>query len=163
MSKDTDLRAPGAAANADAGTEAALNRAALDYHRFPTPGKISVQPTKDMSTQRDLALAYSPGVAAACMAIHHAPDEAFSLTSRGNLVAVITNGTAVLGLGNIGALAGKPVMEGKGCLFKKFAGVDVFDIELAERDPDKLVEIIAALEPTLGGINLEDIKAPECF
>ncbi len=163
MTKDTDLRAPGATANADAGTEAALNRAALDYHRFPTPGKISVQPTKDMSTQRDLALAYSPGVAAACMAIHHAPDEAFSLTSRGNLVAVITNGTAVLGLGNIGALAGKPVMEGKGCLFKKFAGIDVFDIEVDETDPEKFIETVARLEPTFGGINLEDIKAPECF
>src|SRR4051794_18784490 len=116
-----------------------------------------------MTTQRDLALAYSPGVAAACMAIKHAPIEAFNLTSRGNLVAVISNGTAVLGLGNIGALAGKPVMEGKGCLFKKFAGIDVFDIEIDETDPDKLVEIIASLEPTFGGINLEDIKAPECF
>ncbi|WP_082504103.1 NADP-dependent malic enzyme [Methylobacterium sp. Leaf117] len=163
MSKDTDLRTAGAAANADAGTEAALTRAALDYHRFPTPGKIAVQPTKDMSTQRDLALAYSPGVAAACMAIHHAPDEAYSLTSRGNLVAVITNGTAVLGLGNIGALAGKPVMEGKGCLFKKFAGIDVFDIEIDETDPEKFIETVARLEPTFGGINLEDIKAPECF
>ncbi|MGU3361432.1 NADP-dependent malic enzyme [Methylobacterium sp. M6A4_1b] len=163
MSKDTDLRTAGAAANADAGTEAALTRAALDYHRFPTPGKISVQPTKDMSTQRDLALAYSPGVAAACMAIHHEPDEAYSLTSRGNLVAVITNGTAVLGLGNIGALAGKPVMEGKGCLFKKFAGIDVFDIEVDETDPEKFIETVARLEPTFGGINLEDIKAPECF
>ena len=163
MSKDTDLRAAGAAANADAGTEAALTRAALDYHRFPTPGKISVQPTKDMSTQRDLALAYSPGVAAACMAIAHEPDEAYSLTSRGNLVAVITNGTAVLGLGNIGALAGKPVMEGKGCLFKKFAGIDVFDIEIDETDPEKFIETVARLEPTFGGINLEDIKSPECF
>ncbi|WP_082515429.1 NADP-dependent malic enzyme [Methylobacterium sp. Leaf112] len=163
MSNEADLRAPGAVANADAGTEAALERAALDYHRFPTPGKISVQPTKDMSTQRDLALAYSPGVAAACMAIKHDPEEAYSLTSRGNLVAVITNGTAVLGLGNIGALAGKPVMEGKGCLFKKFAGIDVFDIEIDETDPEKLIEIIAKLEPTFGGINLEDIKAPECF
>ncbi|MCI9880106.1 MULTISPECIES: NADP-dependent malic enzyme [Methylobacterium] len=163
MSKDTDLRTAGAAANADAGTEAALTRAALDYHRFPTPGKITVQPTKDMSTQRDLALAYSPGVAAACMAIHHDPEEAYSLTSRGNLVAVITNGTAVLGLGNIGALAGKPVMEGKGCLFKKFAGIDVFDIEVDETDPEKFIETVARLEPTFGGINLEDIKAPECF
>ncbi|MCJ2081471.1 NADP-dependent malic enzyme [Methylobacterium sp. J-090] len=163
MSNEADLRAPGAVANADAGTEAALERAALDYHRFPTPGKISVQPTKDMSTQRDLALAYSPGVAAACMAIKHDPEEAYNLTSRGNLVAVITNGTAVLGLGNIGALAGKPVMEGKGCLFKKFAGIDVFDIEIDETDPEKLIEIIARLEPTFGGINLEDIKAPECF
>ncbi len=120
-------------------------------------------PTKDMTTQRDLALAYSPGVAAACLAIKDDPLEASNLTSRGNLVAVITNGTAVLGLGNIGAMAGKPVMEGKGCLFKKFAGIDVFDIEIDETDPDKLVEIIASLEPTFGGINLEDIKAPECF
>ena len=137
--------------------------AALDYHRSPTRGKISVVPTKGLTNQRDLALAYSPGVAAACDAIVADPAEAFELTSRGNLVAVVTNGTAVLGLGNIGPLASKPVMEGKGCLFKKFAGVDVFDIELAETDPDKLVDIIAALEPTLGGINLEDIKAPECF
>src|SRR5829696_5402423 len=140
-----------------------LVKAALDYHRFPTPGKITVLPTKDMTTQRDLALAYSPGVAAACLAIKDDPIEASNLTSRGNLVAVISNGTAVLGLGNIGALAGKPVMEGKGCLFKKFAGIDVFDIEVDETDPDKLVEIVAALEPTFGGINLEDIKAPECF
>ena len=162
MSEEANLRTPGEA-DAEAGSDDALTRAALDYHRFPTPGKISVLPTKDMTTQRDLALAYSPGVAAACMAIKHAPIEAFNLTSRGNLVAVITNGTAVLGLGNIGALAGKPVMEGKGCLFKKFAGIDVFDIEIDETDPDKLVEIIASLEPTFGGINLEDIKAPECF
>src|ERR671912_235976 len=140
-----------------------LIKAALDYHRFPTPGKITVLPTKDMTTQRDLALAYSPGVAAACLAIKGNPLEAANLTSRGNLVAVISNGTAVLGLGNIGALAGKPVMEGKGCLFKKFAGVDVFDIEVDETDPAKLVEIVASLEPTFGGINLEDIKAPECF
>ncbi len=137
--------------------------AALDYHRSPTRGKISVVPTKGLTNQRDLALAYSPGVAAACDAIVANPAEAFELTSRGNLVAVVTNGTAVLGLGNIGPLASKPVMEGKGCLFKKFANIDVFDIELAENDPDKLIEIIAALEPTLGGINLEDIKAPECF
>ncbi|MEZ5658598.1 MAG: NADP-dependent malic enzyme [Burkholderiaceae bacterium] len=137
--------------------------AALDYHRFPTPGKIAVVPTKSMATQRDLSLAYSPGVAEACMAIHADPAQASSLTARGNLVAVITNGTAVLGLGNIGPLAGKPVMEGKGCLFKKFAGIDVFDIELAETDPDALVDTIARLEPTFGGINLEDIKAPECF
>lgn len=136
---------------------------ALDYHRAPTRGKISVVPTKSLTNQRDLALAYSPGVAAACNAIVADPDQVRELTSRGNLVAVVTNGTAVLGLGNIGPLASKPVMEGKGCLFKKFAGIDVFDIELAERDPDKLIEIIAALEPTLGGINLEDIKAPECF
>ncbi len=138
-------------------------KAALDYHRYPTPGKISVESTKGLTNQRDLALAYSPGVAAACDAIVEDPTQARELTSRGNLVAVVTNGTAVLGLGNIGPLAAKPVMEGKGCLFKKFAGIDVFDIELAENDPDKLIDIIAALEPTLGGINLEDIKAPECF
>ena len=141
-----------------------LEKLALDYHAFPTPGKISVTPTKPLANQDDLSLAYSPGVAAACMAIHAEGDEAAAkYTSRSNLVAVVTNGTAVLGLGNIGPLAAKPVMEGKGCLFKKFAGIDVFDIELAETDPDKLVEIIAALEPTLGGVNLEDIKAPECF
>jgi malate dehydrogenase (oxaloacetate-decarboxylating)(NADP+) len=140
-----------------------LKHAALEYHRLPTPGKISVVPTKGLFNQRDLALAYSPGVAYACKAIEADPAQAASLTSRANLVGVVTNGTAVLGLGNIGPLAGKPVMEGKGCLFKKFAGIDVFDIELAERDPDKLVDMIAALEPTLGGINLEDIKAPECF
>ncbi|ALM81780.1 NADP-dependent malic enzyme [Bordetella sp. N] len=141
-----------------------LTKLALDYHQYPTPGKISVTPTKTLATQDDLSLAYSPGVAAACMAIHAEGDDAASkYTSRGNLVGVITNGTAVLGLGNIGPLAAKPVMEGKGCLFKKFAGIDVFDIELAETDPDKLVDIIAALEPTLGGVNLEDIKAPECF
>src|SRR5690349_4407695 len=162
MSEEANLRTPGEA-DAEAGPDEALSRAALDYHRFPMPGKISVLPTKTMTTQRDLALAYSPGVAAACMAIKHAPTEASNLTSRGNLVAVISNGTAVLGLGNIGALAGKPVMEGKGCLFKKFAGIDVFDIEIDETDVDKLVEIIASLEPTFGGINLEDIKAPECF
>ncbi|AYH42510.1 NADP-dependent malic enzyme [Azoarcus sp. DN11] len=137
--------------------------AALEYHRSPTRGKISVVPTKSLVNQRDLALAYSPGVAAACDAIVEDPANAREYTSRGNLVAVVTNGTAVLGLGNIGPLASKPVMEGKGCLFKKFAGIDVFDIELAENDPDKLIEIIASLEPTLGGINLEDIKAPECF
>lgn len=141
-----------------------LSKLALDYHAYPTPGKISVTPTKPLANQDDLSLAYSPGVAAACMAIHAEGDEAAAkYTSRSNLVAVITNGTAVLGLGNIGPLASKPVMEGKGCLFKKFAGIDVFDIELDETDPDKLVDIIAALEPTLGGINLEDIKAPECF
>ncbi|AUM00632.1 NADP-dependent malic enzyme [Rhodocyclaceae bacterium] len=137
--------------------------AALDYHRSPTRGKISVVPTKGLTNQHDLALAYSPGVAAACDAIVADPGQARELTSRGNLVAVVTNGTAVLGLGNIGPLAAKPVMEGKGCLFKKFANIDVFDIELAENDPDKLIDIIAALEPTLGGVNLEDIKAPECF
>ncbi|HMO44530.1 MAG TPA: NADP-dependent malic enzyme [Rubrivivax sp.] len=143
--------------------EEALREAALEYHRLPVQGKISVTPTKPLSNQRDLSLAYSPGVAYACLAIEKDPALAAEYTSRANLVGVITNGTAVLGLGDIGALAGKPVMEGKGCLFKKFAGIDVFDIELAEHDPDKLVEIIAALEPTLGGINLEDIKAPECF
>ncbi|MBD9393249.1 NADP-dependent malic enzyme [Acidovorax sp. ACV01] len=143
--------------------EQALRDAAREYHRNPTRGKISVTPTKPLSNQRDLSLAYSPGVAYPCLDIAADPSKAFDYTSRGNLVAVITNGTAVLGLGDIGPLASKPVMEGKGCLFKKFAGVDVFDIELDERDPDKLIEIIAALEPTLGGINLEDIKAPECF
>ncbi|HET8869246.1 MAG TPA: NADP-dependent malic enzyme, partial [Aquabacterium sp.] len=143
--------------------EQALRDAANEYHRLPTRGKISVTPTKPLSNQRDLSLAYSPGVAYPCLAIEQDPTLAAEYTSRGNLVAVVTNGTAVLGLGDIGPLASKPVMEGKGCLFKKFAGVDVFDIELAERDPNKLVDIIAALEPTLGGINLEDIKAPECF
>ena len=137
---------------------------ALDYHEFPTPGKISVVPTKPLANQDDLSLAYSPGVAAASMTIHAEGEAAAArYTSRANLVGVVTNGTAVLGLGNIGPLAAKPVMEGKGCLFKKFAGIDVFDIELNEHDPDKLVDIIAALEPTLGGVNLEDIKAPECF
>ena len=140
-----------------------LRNAALEYHRTVPPGKISVAPTKGLTNQRDLALAYSPGVAAACELIAANPAEASSMTSRGNLVAVVTNGTAVLGLGDIGPLAGKPVMEGKGCLFKKFAGIDVFDIEVGENDPDKLVDMIAALEPTFGGINLEDIKAPECF
>jgi malate dehydrogenase (oxaloacetate-decarboxylating)(NADP+) len=140
-----------------------LKQSALAYHQNPRPGKISVTPTKPLSNQLDLSLAYSPGVAAACMAIYDEPLDAQKYTSRGNLVGVITNGTAVLGLGNIGPLAAKPVMEGKGCLFKKFAGIDVFDIELSESDPDKLVEAIAMLEPTLGGINLEDIKAPECF
>lgn len=140
-----------------------LRQSALDYHRFPTPGKIHVAPTKPLTTQRDLALAYSPGVAAACDAIVANPADAYEYTARGNLVAVISNGTAVLGLGNIGPLAGKPVMEGKGVLFKKFAGIDVFDLEVNENDPDKLVDIICSLEPTFGGINLEDIKAPECF
>ena len=140
-----------------------LREAALEYHRLPAPGKISVRPTKSLTNQRDLALAYSPGVAAACDAIAENPATAADYTSRANLVGVVTNGTAVLGLGNIGPLAAKPVMEGKGCLFKKFAGIDVFDIELAENEPDRLIDIIAALEPTLGGINLEDIKAPECF
>jgi malate dehydrogenase (oxaloacetate-decarboxylating)(NADP+) len=140
-----------------------LKQAALDYHRADPPGKIRVAPTKALVTQRDLALAYSPGVAYACEAIVADPNTASELTARGNLVAVISNGTAVLGLGDIGPLAGKPVMEGKGVLFQKFAGIDVFDIEVDERDPDRLVDIIASLEPTFGGINLEDIKAPECF
>lgn len=140
-----------------------LKQSALDFHEFPTPGKIQVSPTKPLATQRDLALAYSPGVAAPCLEIEKDPLAAYKYTARGNLVGVISNGTAVLGLGNIGALAGKPVMEGKGVLFKKFAGIDVFDIEIDEMDPDKLIEVIAALEPTFGGINLEDIKAPECF
>src|SRR5688500_16160550 len=143
--------------------EEALRDAANEYHRSPTRGKISVTPTKPLSNQRDLSLAYSPGVAYPCLDIQANPSLAAEYTARGNLVGVITNGTAVLGLGDIGPLAGKPVMEGKGCLFKKFAGIDVFDIELAERDPDKIVDIVTALEPTLGGINLEDIKAPECF
>ena len=140
-----------------------LDQAALEYHRHPTPGKICVTPTKSLSTQHDLALAYSPGVAAPCRAIVDDPDTARDLTARGNLVAVVTNGTAVLGLGDIGPLAAKPVMEGKGVLFKKFADIDVFDMELDEKDPDRLVDIIAAMEPTFGAINLEDIKAPECF
>ena len=140
-----------------------LKKNALEYHRLPVPGKIEVTATKSLITQRDLALAYTPGVAAACDAIVENPTSARDYTVRGNLVAVVTNGTAVLGLGNIGPLASKPVMEGKAVLFKKFAGINVFDIELAENDPDKLVDIIASLEPTFGGINLEDIKAPECF
>ena len=143
--------------------EETFRKAALEYHEQGRPGKISVTPTKQLSNQRDLALAYSPGVAAACEEIVTDPANAFRYTARGNLVGVITNGTAVLGLGNIGPLASKPVMEGKAVLFKKFAGIDVFDIEINEQDPDKLVEIIAGLEPTFGGINLEDIKAPECF
>ena len=142
---------------------AELRRAALEYHEFPTPGKIAIAATKQMVNQRDLSLAYSPGVAAACEEIVADPANAFKYTARGNLVAVITNGTAVLGLGNIGPLAAKPVMEGKAVLFKKFAGIDVFDIEIAENDLDKLIDHIAALEPTFGGINLEDIKAPDCF
>src|SRR3954466_2709927 len=140
-----------------------FRKSALDYHRSPRPGKLSVEATKRMANQRDLALAYSPGVAAPCEAIAADPGVARNLTARGNLVAVITNGTAVLGLGAIGPLASKPVMEGKAVLFKKFAGIEVFDIEIDERDPQKLVDIIASLEPTFGGINLEDIKAPECF
>ena len=149
--------------NTQENKRAELNRAALEYHEFPTPGKIAIAATKQLTNQRDLALAYSPGVAAPCEEIVKDPNNAFKYTSRGNLVAVITNGTAVLGLGDIGPLAAKPVMEGKGVLFKKFSGIDVFDIEINEKDPDKLVEIIASLEPTFGGINLEDIKAPDCF
>jgi malate dehydrogenase (oxaloacetate-decarboxylating)(NADP+) len=141
-----------------------LRRAALEFHEFPIPGKIAIAPTKQVSNQHDLALAYSPGVAAPCEEIVKDPNNAFKYTARGNLVAVITNGTAVLGLGDIGPLAAKPVMEGKGVLFKKFANIDVFDIEIDEKnDLDKLVDIIASLEPTFGGINLEDIKAPDCF
>jgi malate dehydrogenase (oxaloacetate-decarboxylating)(NADP+) len=142
---------------------ALLRKAALEYHEFPKPGKIAIAATKQMVNQHDLALAYSPGVAAPCEEIVKDPNAAFRYTSRGNLVGVVTNGTAVLGLGDIGPLAGKPVMEGKAVLFKKFSGIDVFDIEINEKDPEKLVEIIAALEPTFGGINLEDIKAPDCF
>ncbi len=140
-----------------------IKQAALEYHQTPTPGKIKITATKALTTQQDLALAYSPGVAAPCMAIADDPSTAADYTSRGNMVAVVTNGTAVLGLGDIGPLASKPVMEGKGVLFKKFAGIDVFDIEIDEKDPDKLIDIIASLEPTFGGINLEDIKSPECF
>ena len=140
-----------------------LRRQALDYHRLPRPGKLAIEPTKRMATQHDLALAYSPGVAAACLEIAASPDTARDYTTRGNLVGVISNGTAVLGLGNIGALAGKPVMEGKAVLFKKFAGIDVFDIEVDAADPDRFCDVVAALEPTFGAINLEDIKAPECF
>ncbi len=149
--------------NSQDNKRAELRRAALEYHEYPVPGKIAIAATKQLTNQRDLALAYSPGVAAPCEEIVADPVNAFKYTSRGNLVAVITNGTAVLGLGDIGPLAAKPVMEGKGVLFKKFSGIDVFDIEINEKDPDKLVEIIASLEPTFGGINLEDIKAPDCF
>ena len=149
--------------NSPENKRAELRRAALEYHEKPVPGKVAIAATKQLTNQRDLALAYSPGVAAPCEEIVADPNNAFRYTSRGNLVAVITNGTAVLGLGDIGPLAAKPVMEGKGVLFKKFSGIDVFDIEINEKDPDKLVEIIAALEPTFGGINLEDIKAPDCF
>ena len=140
-----------------------MRKSALEYHRLPRPGKVAILATKQLTNQRDLALAYSPGVAVACEEIRRDPGEAVQLTSRANLIAVITNGTAVLGLGAIGPLAAKPVMEGKAVLFKKFAGIDCFDIEIDERDPERLVDIIAALEPTFGGINLEDIKAPECF
>src|SRR5271163_1494879 len=141
----------------------ARNKAALDYHEFPTPGKISVTATKQLLNQSDLALAYSPGVAAACEAIVADPLNVFRFTARGNLVGVISNGTAVLGLGAIGPLAAKPVMEGKAVLFKKFAGIDVFDIEVEASDPARFCDVVAALEPTFGAINLEDIKGPECF
>src|SRR6478752_727898 len=144
-------------------SEEQLRTAALEYHEFPRPGKVSIAPTKPLANQRDLSLAYSPGVAYACTAIQENPGLAAKYTARANLVAVITNGTAVLGLGNIGALAGKPVMEGKAVLFKKFAGIDVFDIEVDAHDCDHVVTVVAALEPTFGGINLEDFKAPECF
>ena len=140
-----------------------LHNAALHYHEQPKPGKLEITPTKQMVNQRDLALAYSPGVAAACMEIARDADTAEQYTVRGNLVAVISNGTAVLGLGNIGPLAAKPVMEGKAVLFKKFANVDCIDLEVAEQDPEKFIEVVAALEPSFGGINLEDIKAPQCF
>ena len=140
-----------------------LKAGALVYHRLPRPGKLEIQATKPLGNQRDLALAYSPGVAAACEAIVADPAQAAELTARANLVAVVSNGTAVLGLGNIGPLAGKPVMEGKAVLFKKFAGIDVFDIEIDAHEIDRIVDVVAALEPTFGGINLEDIKAPECF
>src|SRR6266567_5143855 len=136
---------------------------ALDYHNGERPGKIEVTPTKPCRTQRDLSLAYTPGVAEPCLEIQKNPQDAFKYTGRGNLVAVLSNGTAVLGLGDIGPLAGKPVMEGKAVLFKKFAGIDVFDIEIAAKEIERMVEVVAALEPTFGGINLEDIKAPECF
>src|SRR6056300_1605485 len=140
-----------------------FRKRALDYHQHPTPGKLQIQPTKRMVNQLDLALAYSPGVAVACEAIIDNPSDAAAYTTRGNLVGVVTNGTAVLGLGPIGPLAAKPVMEGKAVLFKKFAGIDVFDIEVDEQGVERFVDVVAALEPTFGGINLEDIKAPECF
>jgi malate dehydrogenase (oxaloacetate-decarboxylating)(NADP+) len=158
-----DQPTPAATAAAPEDKAAQLRQAALEYHEFPTPGKVAIAATKAMSNQRDLALAYSPGVAAACEEIVADPANAFRYTARGNLVAVVTNGTAVLGLGDIGPLASKPVMEGKAVLFKKFAGIDVFDLEIDEKNLDKLVDVIAALEPTFGGINLEDIKAPDCF
>ena len=161
---DQSPKSPSTPGSAPVDKAAVLRRAALEYHEFPTPGKIAIAATKQLVNQHDLALAYSPGVAAPCEEIVKDPNNAFKYTSRGNLVAVITNGTAVLGLGDIGPLAAKPVMEGKGVLFKKFAGIDVFDLEINEKhDLDKLVDIIASLEPTFGGINLEDIKAPDCF
>src|SRR5438105_7999838 len=162
--QETSSMPPTEASFTDDEKRAELRQAALEYHEFPTPGKIAIHATKQLLNQHDLALAYSPGVASPCEEIVKDPNNAFKYTSRGNLVAVITNGTAVLGLGDIGPLASKPVMEGKGVLFKKFAGIDVFDIEINEKhDLDRLVDVIAALEPTFGGINLEDIKAPDCF
>ncbi|PVV19358.1 MAG: NADP-dependent malic enzyme, partial [gamma proteobacterium symbiont of Ctena orbiculata] len=140
-----------------------LRQAALDYHRSPKPGKLEIKATKPMANQRDLALAYSPGVAAACQEIEKDPNKAADYTARGNLVAVVSNGTAVLGLGSIGSLASKPVMEGKAVLFKQFADIDVFDIEIDEQDPQHFIDTVARLEPSFGGINLEDIKAPDCF
>jgi len=163
MSDPTPTSVPASSPLSAEDKRAQLRRAALEYHEHPIPGKIAITATKQVLNQRDLSLAYSPGVAAPCEEIVKDPVNAFKYTARGNLVAVISNGTAVLGLGDIGALASKPVMEGKGVLFKKFAGVDVFDIEIDEKDPAKLVEVIAALEPTFGAINLEDIKAPDCF
>ncbi len=145
------------------GKSSDLDEAALFFHRYPVPGKLEIQPTKPLGNQRDLALAYSPGVAAPCLAIQDDPSTAADYTARANLVAVVSNGSAVLGLGNIGPLASKPVMEGKAVLFKKFANIDVFDIEIEAPEIDQMVETVAALEPTFGGINLEDIKAPECF
>ena len=136
---------------------------ALDYHEYPSSGKLSVQPKKPLNSQYDLSLAYTPGVAGPCRKIHKSEDDSFRYTIRSNLVGVITNGTAVLGLGDIGPYAAKPVMEGKGVLFKKFADIDVFDLEIASKDPDEFITIVSSLEPTFGGINLEDIKAPECF
>src|SRR5262244_3594284 len=157
------LAAPSSARFKSHHMDESFRQAALDYHRLPRPGKIAVTPTKGLVTQRDLALAYSPGVAAACEEIVTEPARATDYTARGNLIGVITNGTAVLGLGAIGPLAAKPVMEGKGVLFKKFAGIDVFDIEIAADNVERVVETVAALEPTFGGINLEDIRGPECF
>ncbi len=147
----------------DQSNQSQFNQSALHYHEYPVAGKIAVTPTKQLANQHDLALAYSPGVAIPCLEIEKDPKKAARYTARNNLVGVITNGTAVLGLGNIGPLASKPVMEGKGVLFKKFADINVFDIEIAQNDPDKFIEAVASLEPTFGGINLEDIKAPECF
>ena len=157
MSTGDKAKTPATPASGD------LDEQALFFHRYPRPGKLEIQPTKPLGNQRDLALAYSPGVAAPCLAIRDDPSTAADYTARANLVGVVSNGTAVLGLGNIGPLASKPVMEGKAVLFKKFAGIDVFDIEIDAPDVDRMVSVISALEPTFGGINLEDIKSPECF